>query len=155
MIYNFESNIDEISTQKLIDFINQNQGELAIFLNSGGGKMESAALILEILDVEKHTLIANGGVYSAAFWIFYQFKGKKKILPGTIAMWHQLSSETRINVDGKPTYTEGVYTRKRYKIEWKSELKFAKSIMTSKQLKRYKKGLDVYFLHEQFKKMIK
>ena len=152
----FADGIHFDKVQPLINFINTTPGDLTIYINSGGGDTAVAEVLLDIFTENKDriTLVASV-IYSAAFWIFYAYIGKKRLNDGCTGMWHMEAKDVSMRLDWKPNYTEGDHWKRELKDRLKGELKFANAILTKKEFKRYKRGLDVYFTYKRMKEIFK
>lgn len=152
--FHFDSKIEEKSLDSFLHFINENeQGELSIILNSIGGKKNLTYVILDIINAnaDRITLISCG-CYSASFFLFYKAKCKRKMTYGNVGMMHYASSDMNMMSNGKPSYSEDENVIQNWK-EDGEELKFVEQFMTPKELKKYKKGNDVYFTFKRMKEI--
>lgn len=152
--FHFNGSINEGLLDKFLEFINDNQSdELTIILNSIGGKRNLSLVMLDVINInsERITLISCG-VYSAAFFMFYNSNCKRKMTYGNVGMMHYASCELNIMSNGNPAYSEDVNTIKNWK-EDINDLKFVEQFMNPKEIKSYKKGNDVYFTFKRMKEI--
>jgi ATP-dependent protease ClpP protease subunit len=152
--FHFDGDISEKSLDTFLQFVNENEHEqMSIILNSIGGKKNLTHVILDIinLNTEKVTLISCG-CYSASFYLFYEAKCKKKMTEGSAGMMHYSSTNINTMSNGKPTYSEDENIVKNWK-EDKSQEEFVKQFMTPIELKKYKRGNDVYFTFKRMKEI--
>lgn len=151
--FQLEGRIDETLVTKFMEFCNMNLSEeCTIVINSGGGKSTLAKVILCIINEnsEKITLI-SAGCYSAAFYIFFFAKCKKKIVYGSLGMHHmEYLSDVCINEKGKPKYGEDIC-----QIENLKSIRdnFLKNSMTKKEKSIYNNNDDVYFSFNRMKEL--
>lgn len=143
----FDGGIENEDVASLIDFLNQNDGDVKVGLCSGGGSSGTARFLLDILNQNRHriTLCAVVGVYSAAFEIFYKFKGKKELTFGAKGMYHYGTIEVRISDAVKPAKGEDRCDFRNMKIYRKERDSFAKMFMNKEELKDFKRNEDIYF----------
>lgn len=106
--FHFDGKIDEVLLNKFIEFMNQiPEEEITFIINSTGGKESISKFILNVLNENKdRSTLISLGMYSAAFYIFYNAKCKRKITYGSPAMWHLCSSEMRMMSNKKPAFDE-------------------------------------------------
>ncbi len=142
-------------TKPLIDFINNTPGNLVIGLNCGGGGEAMRIFIQQLFaeNADRITLVALVGIYSAAFDLFYKYEGEKVLTHGVAGMYHFSSLEARINANGKPEIGEAAAIFEGIKMSKAREEKTAASFMNSSELKRYKRGEDVYFNFKRMKEI--
>jgi len=153
--YTVEGVINEESFEKFLGFMNglEDDSDATIILNSGGGKSNLASVILDIINHNKDRVtLISCGIYSAAFYIFYNAKCKKKMTTESVGMIHRSVSEMRLASNCNPVYFEDINTIKNWK-ESESDLEFVSQFMSSKELKVFKKGDDVYFTFKRMKEI--
>lgn len=151
----FEGKIDHSEeTNKLIDFMNS-EGDLTIGLNSQGGTASVGYFLLKILNDNKERITLQGldSIYSIAFYIFAEFKGKKAFCISTKGMWHYGNNFLNIDDRGKPTYPEDKLNKENLKYHLKFSNEIAEKYMTLKELKKFKKGNDVFFGFQRMQEM--
>lgn len=147
--FQIDGKIDEAMLNKFIDFCNQYETEeCTIIVNSGGGKSTISTVMLHIINLNKQRFtLVSAGVYSAAFYIFYFAKCKRKIVIGSLGMIHK-------------EYIDDVYINSNYKAIYptdKCQIKNLKSIddswvytfLTKKEAKQYKNSEDIYCTFER------
>lgn len=155
--YYFDSEITVESTTELMNFINQNEGDLRIYLRSSGGINSGRDALIDIFNSNKDRieLYAIGLIYSSGFTLFYSFKGKKIIMPCTIGMYHYSYTEYEINFNNKLIYRSDQFRQKENSKliliidNWCSSIG-----MTDKEIKKMKTNLgEVYFTNERLKEL--
>lgn len=149
--YIFTGLIEENSVQQFANFVMNTPGNLLVSIRSGGGNSDSGFVMERILaeNVERISLCAMAGIYSCAFRVFYNFKGKRFLVPEAKGMYHLGHADIRLNVDGTCTYDEDKALRET-QMEFLEEHKaFAKSFMTESEFEKYLKGDEVYFAHSR------
>lgn len=136
---------------KIIDFVQNTDGPLTIGINSGGGSTGVAAFLLEFLNENKGriTLIGITGVFSAAFWLFYGFKGRKKIANNCRGMYHYATQDVRLCAKITPDGSSEESIISALKSDRIRNDAFAGQFMTPKELRRFRQNLDVYFSPER------
>ena len=146
--------INEELLEKFIEFRNENESEeWTIVSNSGGGKSNLAQVILyEINNRTIRTVLVSVGIYSASFVIFYFAKCEKKITEGSIGMIHLRANDISIQSHGKPQFSEDACVVKNHK-ETREIDSFVEEFMTKDEVKRYRKGDDVYFTFKRMKEI--
>lgn len=145
--YLFDGGINEENTKDLISFINNSHGNLMITMKSGGGCSGVGRLITRILNEhsDRISLTAMVGVYSAAFRLFYNFKGRRLLTPETKGMFHIGNAQVTRNINGSITYYEDEALLRNHKIDWPQHKEFAKSFMTKAEFNKFLRGKEVYF----------
>lgn len=138
--------IEKASAKSLLEFIEENEGNLTIAIDSTGGEKTFATLINYALlkNEDRITLIALN-IGSCAFDIFWEFSGEKCLAFGCIGMMHHSARDVSIQSNGKPSYDEGECHLKNLKTYRELELKIAQDICTKPELRRFKENRDVYF----------
>ena len=145
-----DGTIDEVMLSRFMDFCNNNGDEkCTIVINSGGGKSTIATVILDMINSnsKKFTLV-SAGCYSAAFYIFYFSKCKRKLVHGSLGMHHkEYLKGICINSDRKPFYDSDKCEIKNLK---SIDDSFSYKFLSKKEAKMYDKSYDIYFT---FKRM--
>lgn len=146
---------DGDGVQSLINFINHNQGKLLVGIQSSGGRSGVAQMVLKILNdnTDRVTLCAVSGVYSAAFEIFKGFKGQKAMTDNTIGMAHYGKNEFHLHTNGRPVYFEDEAVLQQNKKAAPKEVAEAASYMTPFELRKFRKGDEVYFGFDRMKQL--
>lgn len=145
--YLHSDGINPDTVRQMIEFVQDNEGELTIGINSSGGDVSAAAFLLDCLNANKDriTIIAVTAVFSAAFSLFYRFNGKKKITTGCRGMFHYSTQPITMAANGRP---DGWYDENALDV-LKSDRagldEFAGLFMTPSELKKFRKNWDVYF----------
>jgi hypothetical protein len=68
-------------------------------------------------------------------------------------MMHYSSTNINTMSNGQPTYSEDENIIKNWKERVKDEVEFVEKFMTPSELKRYKRGNDVYFTFKRMKEI--
>lgn len=151
--FQLEGIIDESTLARFMEFCNDNTSEeWTIVINSVGGSSVLATMILSIINSnsEKTTLI-SAGCYSAAFYIFYFAKCKRKMIYGSIGMHHRESIRgLTINEKGNPKYQEDLCHIENLKAVRDN---FLKRVMTKKEKELYNSDDDVYFTFKRMREI--
>jgi len=154
--YYHADGIKHETLEKLISFIHENPtGEITMFLNSSGGDSGVSKIFTKILNDNKDrvTLIASAGVLSAGFYIFYNYKGERKMFNETKGMWHLAWQTLEMNHDWTPSSYQGECSKAEWEESRVENDSMAKSIMNKKELKRYNTGGEVYFTSKRMKQI--
>jgi hypothetical protein len=156
--YNFCGNIynDDPGISDLINFINENDGDyLKVGFCSGGGDQGLSRFIAHVLNENKKRIeiVVYNFAGSAAFEILYLFEGKITITWGTSGMIHYGSVTVEVDDREEIFFHRDRSNLKnaRYQKTWRDEM--AAEVLTPAQLKRFKRGKDVYMDYEQMKKI--
>lgn len=145
--------INEELLDKFIQFRNENEfEEWTIVLNSGGGKSNLTQVILYEINSRPQTVLISTGIYSASFVIFYFAKCIKKITEGSIGMVHLRANDIRIQSHGKPEFSEDECIVKNHK-ETRDIDYAVEAFMTKSEIRRYRKGGDIYFTFKRMKEI--
>jgi hypothetical protein len=155
--YNFNAPIynDDGQIDKLIEFINNTDGYLKVGFCSGGGDQGLSRFIAHVLNEHKKRIeiVVYNLAGSAAFEILYLFEGKITITWGTTGMIHYGSVSVEVDDREEIFFHRDRSNLKnaRYQKAWRDEM--ATKVLTPAQLKRFKRGKDVYMDYEQMKKI--
>lgn len=147
--------INDRSVMDTINFIQNNEGELTIGLNSDGGGTSYAAFLLQCLNENRDriTLIALTGVFSAAFRVFYDFAGKKKMSHSCRGMYHYATQDVRMCAKVRPDGPDNEGIVSALKSDKLANDAFVEKFMTPAELKKFRKNWDVYFDFERMKQI--
>lgn len=147
--------LNDEKTKPLIDFINNTPGDLVIGLNCGGGSEAMRCFVQQLLaeNADRITLVAMVGIYSAAFELFYKYDGVKVLTNGVAGMYHLASLNAHINANGNPEVGEAAAIFEGVKMTKLECDNFAASFMTPSEIKKYRKGEDVYFGFKRMKEI--
>lgn len=151
-IFQIKGKLDFDLLDRFTECVNQEHEKITIYLNCTGGSANVYEIMNDIINKnpDRFELIAMNGILSAAFMLFFKATCSKRIMMNTIGMIHQGNQEFTLNDNLKPTYTIDVAWKKRMKKEHLQGIEFVKSIgLNKKELKKYKRGDDVYFQYER------
>lgn len=143
--FHINGKIDEILLDKFIEFMNCNQeGDITIIINSGGGKSILATMLIDIININKDRIsLVAAGIYSAAFEIFYFSKCYKYIIEHSVGMYHLgYVVDISIAIDGKIKFDEDINIYNNFKLD---KAHFVKTFMTKTELRKFNKREDIYF----------
>ena len=135
-----------------------NNDNVKIYLNSTGGSEWCSGAIVDIINnnKDKVELIGFGYLLSAAFHIMIESECKKRILDNTYGMYHQSIWDVEISALNKPSNVLDKFrvdkSIKEYRFYYENKCK--EWGFNEQELKKYKKGEDVYFSYERFKELI-
>src|ERR1700712_4304137 len=90
---------DKDNFKKFLDFKNDKNSSITIFIDSGGGSiciMESMIYLVN-QEPEKFKVVVMGGVYSAAFVFLLSVKCERVILDSSKGMFHLSSYDVKID----------------------------------------------------------
>jgi len=152
--FHFDKDINTELFNSFLDFINRNEDEeKVLILNSDGGSNNYADIIISIINEKSGQFkIISAKSYSAAFRILFMAKCKKAIVENTMGCFHH-SYLTNIDLDSvtkKPVYVEHDYQVKNLKCKIEN---LDTSFMTNKELAKFKKGKDVYFIFSRMREI--
>jgi len=153
--FHIDSKIDKELLNKFLDFCNSNgEDEWTIIIYTVGGWVCMGKTILRIINLRKDkvTLILHEA-YSSGFYIFYEAKCKKVMCSNGKGMIHIASAEMSVDADCNPRYSEDACIIKNWKQSKKEDDNWAKSFLTNKEFKKYKKGVEVYFTSKRMKQI--
>jgi len=144
------------SILELVTFVQDNRGKnMLISIDCNGGHVTISQFLTRVLNEnrDKITLLLNMEAYSAAFKLFYMFKGHRMLSKGSVGMWHEAGSYIRVSTGGKINKDSD---RNFYESQKQPDIddeEFAKSFMTPSEFKKYRKGENVYFSFERMKQI--
>ena len=153
----YEKTIDEDLLTSISEAISSND-DIKIYLNSTGGSEWCSSAIIDIINSNKDKveLIGFGYLLSAAFHIMMESECKKRILDNTYGMYHQSIWDVEISALNKPSNVLDKFrvekSIKEYRVYYEDKCK--EWGFNEQELKKYKKGEDVYFSYERFKELI-
>lgn len=151
-IFQIKGKLDLDLLDRFTGCVNQGHEKIIIYLNTTGGSCNTSEVMCDIINnnPERFELIAMNGILSAGFTLFFGAKCSRRIMMNTAGMIHQGNQEFTLNDNLKPTYAIDVAWKKRMKKEHLQGIEFVKSIgLNKKELKKYKRGDDVYFQYER------
>jgi ATP-dependent protease ClpP protease subunit len=138
---------------KFLQFINENDSDISIDLNSDGGEVYIACRMLNIINenIDRITLthIMSG---SCMFYLFYKAKCKKQIVKGSEAMYH-LWFMRDVTIDQKKQMP---FPDDRARVKAMKHLRFSqqpKEMMTKKERKQFNRSQDVWFSFKRLKEI--
>ena len=152
--YIFDSKIESEPISKLVEFINNTPDNITIVFSSSGGHPALGRVATFILNNNKNriTLIAVNEISSAAFDIFYTFKGLKHLTKGCLGMYHFSSINVPFSANGKPE-NDGKATLEKATSDKNDTIKIAKIIMTPKEFTQFKNNQCVFFPFSRMKQI--
>lgn len=145
--------------QELFDIQNQltEEDKFEIWLDSEGGDCDVAEglrLIFESYEESKFQLVACGFLESSALNIFVSTNCRKKVVPGTIGLFHTISVTRSFNNKGKSRMEpsrERVYTDFYFPSVEEAEEELLK-YLSEDDTERYNNNEDVYIGTEVLEK---
>lgn len=155
-----KENFDKDFIEKLAKAINESNPEevIEMYLHSNGGSTAIKEAVTDIINAnpEKFTLVGYEYLASSAFNLFIKAKCRKKLLPGTIGMYHLATNTLDFNDRMKPVYGIDEACIKRIKeFDHPSNLEFMKACgFTAKETRQAIKGNDVFFQYERFLEIV-
>jgi ATP-dependent protease ClpP protease subunit len=138
----------------LLAFLNtcaaERVAEPTVYLYSCGGDSGSMFAMLDAMErypAGKVSLIATGSIASAAFDMFFSYRGPRGILPLTTGVYHQSERTYAYRENGSLVYREDMDKQRHAK---EHELGFTKNMMTmcgfsSENITRILNGESVFF----------
>lgn len=153
--FHIDSQIDKELLNKFLEFANNNIEEnWTIVIYTVGGTNVFAKSILHIINQRKDkvSIICNEA-YSAGFCILYGAKCKKYLTQDCRGMIHMRSADINMQPTGKPSYTEDRCLIKNWKHHKSEDYNWIKKFMTDKEIKRYKRGNDIFFTFKRMKEI--
>lgn len=158
--FNIDTQMDNALLNRFMDFANGNTDrEWHIHLNTCGGLMSVEACLRLMISKHAHQVtITVWSAYSAGFKFIYMLSATPNALivfmTGSGGMWHYGSRELGIDDRNKTTFNGDEFLQKKVLPHIKKEHDgIAKEVLTLEQLKRFKKGGDVYIEQEQLLKI--
>jgi ATP-dependent protease ClpP protease subunit len=153
----------------IIDIINNIEKDILsteninykVYINSLGGNPFVGVILYEFLNqseiINKVELIAIDYIESTAFDIFYNFKGKRSIVTGTLGMYHHcaISGLRTMGEFSNKKNNELRSCKAKAKCLSKETIKKATLFCTKKELSIIEKGNDCYFSFERMTQIFK
>lgn len=158
MIYNFNTDFNQDTLDKFIDFVNSSgDSPIDVYINSNGGSTWCSQVMLDIIESspEKFTLTAYGQLGSSAFSLFFKASCERKILPTCIGVYHQAKMRIDVNFSSKPYGKDDEAFVNALREDFDNDLVFVKSLKFSEhELSRYLEGQDVFFQYDRLKSFL-
>lgn len=156
-IGSFEGEINEELVKEIASFLN-GEDQVIMYLYSLGGKVPSAEIIIDMINRNKERvhLIGIGILGSSAFRIFHKVQCKKELHPSCTGFWHQSTVKIDVNQNGKPDTNWDQHWYKVNRKAKKDTFDISKELnLNKKEMKRLKKGYDIYFSAKRMKQLFK
>lgn len=151
--YYFNDWISSESVQKLADFFNNGRG--TVYFESTGGGLSETLVLIELLNNNCDELIATRNIQSGGLVTFFEVKCKKRIMPFTFGMWHLPSRTYDLDANGNISGQINRFDREQDHKYLKFGIEFAEKIgMTPNEIKKIKKGEDVFLTTERLEKIV-
>lgn len=161
MIFSLEGYINNDTVGRLVACYNAMEiadiDHLEIYMDSEGGDVGAMECLISMINTHSAMteLIAYNKMYSAAFYLFYRVKCKRRILPGTLGMCHEIRVSVEISKNGK-----GYYERDKSVAKWMSKevwvTKLLKELkITQQELDRIASNEEVYFRYPRLLRFLK
>ena len=154
----YDTEINKDTLERISEVISNSNDNIEIYLCSIGGSEWCSSVIIDMINNNKDRieLIGYGYLLSAAFHIMMESKCKKRILDNTYGMYHQSVWDIEVSALNKPSNLLDKFRVekiiKEYKIYYENKCK--EWGLNEQELKKYKKGEDVYFSYERFQEII-
>lgn len=131
--------------------------KLTVYISSSGGECYASEAIMDAMNnnKEKIEVVACGNLSSNAFWLFFNFKGKRDILSHATGMFHYCGSNKRIMENGRMEYADDRLTLKEDKKravltrKWCVDLGFTKS-----EMRKMESGEYLFFGNDRLKELL-
>lgn len=146
----------EINEESVMDFIEANkeiEEGSTIYFSSNGGELGYADLLQHFFEKKKCHLVGFGTISSAGFILMADYPLTKELIKNTTGMVHLGEFQHYVKTSGLlDGYVKEL--KKEYKQIEENRASVYKEILTSIQFRNYKRGLDVFIPHEQFKSIL-
>ena len=154
----YEVDIDADFFKELAELLSIKDESHTIYFSSNGGDLWLVEPIIKMINDNKERLEIIGvrEISSSALSIFLGVKCKKSITKNTFAIWHKPSFSFDLDDKNKPR-NDFYKFKNKYIVEGFSkefELEYKDWGLKKSEIKKYKKGEDVYFGYERFKELI-
>ena len=154
----YETEIDSEFFKELTELLSNKEEKHQIYFSSNGGDVWLIEPIIKIINENKDNieLIGVREISSSALSIFIGAKCKKSITKNTYAIWHKPSFSFDLDDKNKPR-NDFYKFKNKHIVEGFSkefELEYKDWGLKKSEIKKYKKGEDVYFSYERFKELI-
>lgn len=143
-----QENFSQELAEKFTAFVNENEGQITVYLSSDGGEIVPSQMIEATIndDSSRFKLVALGCISSCAFWLFFSAKCQKTMMPDTAGIYHLAGFHCRVMSNGKLGTGVEKLALKSIKETHPDELEFCKEIgMNGKEIRSFSKGEDVFF----------
>lgn len=152
-----DQSFDKAMLQQTIDATNTNSKLIEIYISSDGGLVSILEAMLYIINSKpnRFKIIGYDELCSCAFEFYIRAKCNKELIKNTIGMYHQSTTKISINDNLKPAYYDGeayLKRKKKYFVPNSNDI-MTKCEFTPKEIKKIKKGKDVYFQYDRFKEL--
>lgn len=144
--------------ERVIDFLSiiEHDEPYEIYLNSPGGLETTSQVLKELLDYdERVTIIACGEVSSSALFFFLSVKCKRKVLPGTMGIFHlPFFVGMEVNLDLTARDTKG-FNKMSICDTTKYSKRLLKGYLSRKKIKQMKSNKDIHLSYKDLQKLLK
>lgn len=156
--YHIEGEMSDEQAQKFIAFVNENDDNIVVYLDSSGGTCASALMIQDIIsrEPERFEVVASFQILSSAFELFFSVDCKKKIMPDTFGAYHLIGQTSRINAAGVASEPLSEFTMRQIrKTGVRQAVEFGQRIgMNPKEVDAIRRGKDVFFTNERLNQLL-
>ena len=154
----YEVDIDADFFKELAELLSIKDENHTIYLSSNGGDLWLVEPILKMINDNKDRIEIIGvrEISSSALSIFLGAECKKSITKNTFAIWHKPSFSFDLDDKNKPR-NDFYKFKNKYIVEGFSkefELEYKDWGLKKSEIKKYKKGEDVYFSYERLQEIL-
>ncbi len=156
--HHIEGEMNDELAQKFIQFVNDNEGPIVLYLDSPGGICVSAQIIQDVInrEPERFELLASNQILSCAFELFFNAKCKRVVLPEAIGADHLTGSTARVNAAGQVDDPLTAFKFAEIKRAGKRDaLAFCTRLgMSQMKIETILRGKDVFFTPERLSELL-
>ena len=154
----YEVDIDADFFKELAELLSIKDESHTIYFSSNGGDLWLVEPIIKMINDNKERLEIIGvrEISSSALSIFLGAECKKSITKNTFATWHEPSFSFSVDSLSKPRNRFYEFKKESIIKGFRKDMEYEYRAwgVTEDEIKRYKKGEDVYFSYERFKELI-
>ena len=157
MIIYLNKHFDDECVEEFINKVNssENYQDITVYLSSYGGEVSVTPILRDIIQKYQMNLIACSEIYSSALDLFLTTNTPRSVLDDSLGMYHKTFMDIKVSTEFKPQELN-----KSLVSIWKTEPECDKLVrqfldLSTKQLKRFNKGEDIYLNHKQLRKALK
>lgn len=159
MILNLRESVSDEMFNKIISAYNslKDEEKLEIYLNTEGGDMEAAEVIIDFVNQhrDRTILIANGTIFSAGFYIFFRSNCERRIVTGTTGMCHLIRVSIEYGEHDKPYYKIDKVNKDWLLAQRQWTDRLCKKLgVTKEEIKKIDKGKEVYFNYKRLNELL-
>lgn len=147
---------DEEMLQSVISAVNTESANITVYLSSPGGSQSVMEAMLDIVDNDARIeVVGYDSLQSSAFEFFVKAKCRKRLLPKTLGMIHQVCFTVDLDERKKPYYEIDKAALDMLELQKKDSQEFLRLLgLTHREEVNYNLNKNVYFHYDRFLEVV-